>query len=795
MQIVNSSTLDILAFVFRPGYRPYLNAMLDPREHIWTLADVEVTVRAGASATLVHPNRNAWLAGIKAFGVLGSGRLDPYLAPLSPDTYTAADVVEFDGTQLIWRTKPAQPALAPPTKRAPEAVVNAPIPRTPGHLVGVGRAIITDVAARDPDSRLPMQGWVEPDQLSSAVDDDTPALGGSGTEVPLIARAFVLADGDSGTRAAIVVADIWSGSIALKQAVVDRLSRGNPESPWTADTILISGTHTHSAPGGYLHHMLYNIVPEITEAGPGFDPHVFESVVAGIVRAIETAIENMAPGRLRVAQGRIAGLTQNRSMPAFALNPPRAQAEFPRGVDERVVQLNFERRSAPGVFTPIGFINWFAIHPTNLGPKWTRLSGDNKGWAAHLIETQFGPDFAAGFANGAAGDVTGNFLPGQAGFDPVNGPPTQAHRDRMIKAGEVQARKALDLVALGGSELAGPIQISEHRVDLVQRTKTVGAFGLSMAAGSSEDKGASLIREGIQLIDPLNPTQTTAGNLIGNLALPLLSAANNLMVGLTAVFSSRPLNARFPPVVDAALVAQHFPKPILLVPGLFQPDSWCPEIVPVQVLRCGRFATVAIPAEVTTVAGARLVAAARVAFRGVEHWALTSYANGYASYVTTREEYAAQEYEGASTLYGAGMCRALELGVRKLAQAMSNFAPVPQDAPLPVLSATVLKRKRITIRNLSGAALRFRLFHPDDSWWLTPLWWGADLTVKDGMDRALFVPWWIGVDTMQVVAGNQALGPFNPPTLVTYPVVNDLIVATATGALVRTDYFPPDRTL
>jgi hypothetical protein len=32
-------------------------------------------------------------------------------------------------------------------------------------------------------------------------------------------------------------------------------------------------------------HMLYNIVPGITEAGPGFDPHVFESVVAGIVRS------------------------------------------------------------------------------------------------------------------------------------------------------------------------------------------------------------------------------------------------------------------------------------------------------------------------------------------------------------------------------------------------------------------------------------------------------------------------------------------------------------------------------
>jgi hypothetical protein len=231
-----------------------------------------------------------------------------------------------------------------------------------------------------------------------------------------------------------------------------------------------------------------------------------------------------------------------------------------------------------------------------------------------------------------------------------------------------------------------------------------------------------------------------------------------------------------------------------MLPGLFQPDSWCPEIVPVQVLRCGGFATVAIPAEVTTVAGARLVAAASGAFPGVEAWALTSYANGYASYVTTREEYAAQEYEGASTLYGAGMCGALEGAVRRLTRAMSAGAPVPQDAPLPDRSETVLKRRRITFRNLSGAPLRFRLFFPDDRIWSLPI---ADVTVEDGMDHALFVPfpWSIIVDTIQVVAGNQALGPFNPPTLVTYAVVHDLIVATASGALVRTDYFPPDRTL
>jgi hypothetical protein len=87
--------------------------------------------------------------------------------------------------------------------------------------------------------------------------------------------------------------------------------------------------------------------------------------------------------------------------------------------------------------------------------------------------------------------------------------------------------------------------------------------------------------------------------------------------------------------------------------------SWVAVDVPVQMFRIGRLLVAAVPAEATTMAGRRLTerilaAAAAASESAVTDWEviITGLANGYSGYVTTAEEYAAQRYEGASTLYG-----------------------------------------------------------------------------------------------------------------------------------------------
>ncbi|MEE7589078.1 neutral/alkaline non-lysosomal ceramidase C-terminal domain-containing protein, partial [Klebsiella pneumoniae] len=62
------------------------------------------------------------------------------------------------------------------------------------------------------------------------------------------------------------------------------------------------------------------------------------------------------------------------------------------------------------------------------------------------------------------------------------------------------------------------------------------------------------------------------------------------------------------------------------------------------------------------------------------------YANAYASYVTTREEYAAQEYEGGSTLYGPWTQAAYQQLFVDMAVALRERLPVETSAIAPDLS-------------------------------------------------------------------------------------------------------------
>ena len=123
-----------------------------------------------------------------------------------------------------------------------------------------------------------------------------------------------------------------------------------------------------------------------------------------------------------------------------------------------------------------------------------------------------------------------------------------------------------------------------------------------------------------------------------------------------------------PGSLDPALVAGHGDKPIMFAVGLAQlrsrpldgsggwssqPCPLVPNVVPLQLLRIGSLALAAVPAEFTATAGRRLKAGLHQAFGGkLSHVAVSNYSNGYSGYVATEEEYGAQHYEGASTLYG-----------------------------------------------------------------------------------------------------------------------------------------------
>jgi neutral ceramidase len=78
------------------------------------------------------------------------------------------------------------------------------------YSIGTGIAEVTDPAVG-----LPMQGMADRNQITT------------GVESALYARAFVIADGQGGGQGgciAIVIADIWSSTRRLKDAVLTRLA-------------------------------------------------------------------------------------------------------------------------------------------------------------------------------------------------------------------------------------------------------------------------------------------------------------------------------------------------------------------------------------------------------------------------------------------------------------------------------------------------------------------------------------------------------------------------------------------
>src|SRR5438067_278852 len=133
---------------------------------------------------------------------------------------------------------------------------------TSNYRVGTGIFEITD-----PAIGLSMQGFA----------DDRQKTGG--VESPLFSRAFIVEDQQTGKRVVIVSADIWAGTSVVKEEVVKRLKE-QFQTLYTSENVLISGTHTHSAPGGYTGYVLYDLT------GKGFDQNTFECIVSGMVTSI-----------------------------------------------------------------------------------------------------------------------------------------------------------------------------------------------------------------------------------------------------------------------------------------------------------------------------------------------------------------------------------------------------------------------------------------------------------------------------------------------------------------------------
>lgn len=644
-------------------------------------------------------------------------------------------------------------------------------------IIGVGRADVTDLR-----SGLGMAGFAYPRQRTSGellLDPD-------GDPIPLYARAFYLRDAAADARDAaegssprghvlIVVVDIWTCTMAIKAAVLDRLNAAHPApgsgGSFTDANVLIAGTHTHSAPGGYSDYALYNY------SIGGWNQGTFEAIVAGIVEAALVAIGSAVPGRVLLNRGDLYGCGGNRAVAALRRNPEfRAEAPKQTWTDTDMVVLRFVADSSPD--RDVGMLTWFALHPTSLGMFNRVTSGDNKGWAAMLVERQMrpvAPGFVAAFGNANAGDVSGNVSVDDSGELAVRRPfggerqttvaalPRAAPKGDfeadlavMRRLGAQQAEFALRLFHGAERELSAVVDSRAVFVDMAaaqvgkvdvdgaggRESTAAAAYGISFGAGSTED-GIAFASIGpvdvaIGIPEGMDSRRTrfgrlgliTAGATAATCAALALARRRPGLAALMAILpviaagaapacrgaaaasiAQRTLASELPRPTESGVVAGSWevpperdwssdfvqsqaPKPVMFAAGLTRwrrsdsaagPEQLCPlapNVIPVQVLTLGELGIVAVPAEFTSTAGRRLKRTLHEALAAqVTDTALAGYANGYSGYVTTAEEYSAQLYEGASTLYGPHTLAAYQQIVRDLATALVACADAPTEPP------------------------------------------------------------------------------------------------------------------
>lgn len=542
--------------------------------------------------------------------------------------------------------------------------------------VGVGIHAVTDPAVG-----LPMQGFAVP-QFTKSVETD------------LYARAFLIEDTVTANRVLMICADIWSCSHAVKKAVVERL-RKTFGALYTDDNVMICGTHTHSGPGRYIGHKLYDLVPG------GFDPFTLECIVAGMVEATKQAHSSLAPGKIYLGTGVVEFCGMNRSLPAYENNPQEERDRYDAATDKEMLLLKFTHVDENQKEAPIGLLNWYAIHPTDRGQKNTAVTGDNKGWASHLFETDMNADrgtpFVAAFATSNAGDVSGNVELGH--------PPDGVHdKERMEYHGQLlfEAAKGIfnddNMEELKG-ELAvrhTRVDMSHHSIDDWEDARTwPPAIGFAFAAGSAEDgvpKPNVGIKEGI-------PKSK-------------LSVWNFIRRGLGIAVSFFAEGLRGPDVLSEDVVEGHGEKPIFYALQ-YDDTRLVPTVLPFQVIKLGQLVITAVPGELTTMAGRRIREDILNTFENTDakHLALAAYANDYCQYVTTPQEYNMQHYEGATTLYGPHTLDSYIQTLTELSEAIIDGDPIEAGPSGPANTSKTIKRW--TFRNLSDKPLLLMVYGAD----------------------------------------------------------------------------------
>ncbi|KEP52903.1 neutral/alkaline nonlysosomal ceramidase [Rhizoctonia solani 123E] len=554
------------------------------------------------------------------------------------------------------------------------------------YLLGVG---IGDVTG--PVVETNMMGYADLSQTDT------------GLHMRQFSRAYIVAAPGTNSakdRILFINSDLQSGDTAIRRGILEQLNKLYP-GLYTEANVALVGTHSHAGVGGFLN----NLLPTLTSLG--FVKQTYDAIVNGTVQAVKRAHESLAPGTLSLGNVTVLDTNLNRSPYAYEANPASERAKYQYDQDKELHLLKFTDNSG----TARGFLSFFAVHGTSLYQNNTLVSTDNKGMAAYLYEADVQPDsapgkntFVAGFVQANVGDTTPNTL---GAFCESPGKPWDG------QACEYQKSTCGNVTQ--GCHGRGPgFRISDFESNrIIGENQYLGAKKLMNGNSLTSVKGA--VRSLHTYVNMSNYSFPLPNGTAVHTCPPAMGysfaggtsdgpGAFDFTQGETADGTQNPFWEIVKGIITAPPSEEQkrcqYPKPILLNTGYTKfPYAWQPDIVDIQMMRVGQFVVLVVPGEFTTMAGRRIRESVRAKLisSGIigedAYVVLAGPANTYSHYVTTREEYGIQRYEGASTIYGPFTLEAyqnLYTGlVSYLADSVSSAppaGPIPEDLTKKAIS-------------------------------------------------------------------------------------------------------------
>ena len=524
--------------------------------------------------------------------------------------------------------------------------------------IGTGIADITGQIAE-----IAFMGYAAPDQV------------GNGLHTRMFSRAYVIEEIATSKRFVYVSIDACMQFQLATTVVLENINKLYPGF-YTNENVIISGTHTHSTPGGVGGTALVEISTK------GFSQENFDATVNGIVESISKAHISMRSGSIRLNNGALTNANINRSPTAYANDPAEEQAFYGSNTEHSMALLRLDADDG----TPLGMINFFSVHGTSMNNTNLLVSSDNKGYASLLFEAAMNPGslpgqgaFVAAFGQTNEGDSSPNTAgPSCPDGSPCNdvhstcggynegctgkGPGKDMFQScEMIATYQFETAMNLYKNVSGSTLISGPIDYRHSYVNMQEVTVTpefsstgveaktcLAALGYAFAAGTTDGPGEFDFTQGTNSSNPFW----------------------NLIAGFLAT-----------PTPEQ--IACQKPKPILLDVSLIKPTEWVPYIVPLQIVRLGQLYIIAFPGEATTMSGRRLRDSVQAAITKAGGWTedsqvvIAGLANSYSHYTATYEEYQMQRYEGGSTLYGPHQLNAYQQEYSAIATALVTGQPVP----------------------------------------------------------------------------------------------------------------------